>query len=76
MKLELSTVKWHINNIDPNNASTSRNELTPSVAKMRHDFSDNQIEQGYDDNEFINCETLDNLCLPFNKIFYHQKKVK
>ena len=42
MKLELSTVKWHINNIDPNNARTSRNELMPSVAKMRHDFSDNQ----------------------------------
>ena len=58
MKLELSTVKWHINNIDPNNAGTSRNELTPSVAKMRHDFSDNQIESS---EEFKRFTIIDNI---------------
>ena len=65
MKLELSTVKWHINNIDPNNASTSRNELTPSVAKMCHDFSDNPVLILNRDFDWINAsiDMYVSLCL-------------
>lgn len=32
MRLELSAVKGHTNNIDVNDSSTSENELLPSVA--------------------------------------------
>lgn len=34
--LKLSSVKWHNSNIDANNSSTSKNEQSPSFAKICH----------------------------------------
>lgn len=43
MKLNLSVVKLHNNDIDTNNSDTSKNEQTLFVTKMHPDFSSNPI---------------------------------
>lgn len=45
MKVQLSALKWHNNNTGTNDSSTAKNELVPSIAKMRHGFSDKRVSK-------------------------------